>query len=221
MKVILRSLPAILGLGSGLIWIVASVGLAQEPEPRPGPRQGPGAGPGPEGREGRFGRGMPPMPVMQALDTDGDGELSAKEIENATAALKTLDKDNNGKLTSDEIRPAFGGFGGRGPGGPGGPGGGLGSPEDLVNRMMAFDKNSDGKLAKDELPERMQNIMDRADANKDGFLDKAELTAYATQQLRNAPGREGPGRPEGRGNGGPGGPRGGGGESRKGASRPT
>ena len=58
--------------------------------------------------------------------------------------------------------------------------------------MMAFDKNGDGKLAKDELPERMQSLMDRADANKDGFVDRAELTQYATQQMRRAPGGGGP-----------------------------
>ncbi len=51
----------------------------------------------------------PPNPLMQALDADGDGELSAKEIENATVALKSLDKNKDGKLAGEEIRPAFGG----------------------------------------------------------------------------------------------------------------
>ena len=39
--------------------------------------------------------------MIAALDTDGDGELSAKEIENATVALKKLDKNNDGKLTTE------------------------------------------------------------------------------------------------------------------------
>ena len=43
-------------------------------------------------------------PVMMALDADGDGELSAKEIENAPARLKTLDKDKDGKLSAEELR---------------------------------------------------------------------------------------------------------------------
>jgi hypothetical protein len=50
---------------------------------------------------------------MQALDTNGDGELSAKEFESAPAALKKLDVDKNGRLTADELRP--------GPGSPGKP----------------------------------------------------------------------------------------------------
>jgi hypothetical protein len=51
---------------------------------------------------------------MAALDADGDGIISAQEIANASAALKTLDKNNDGQLTPDEYRPK-----GMGPGGPG------------------------------------------------------------------------------------------------------
>lgn len=35
-----------------------------------------------------------------------DGVISADEIANAPAALKTLDKNNDGQLTQDELRPA-------------------------------------------------------------------------------------------------------------------
>jgi len=142
---------------------------------------------------------------MMAIDADGDGEISAKEIENAAAALKALDKDKDGKLSGEELRPAFGGpGGGRGQGGPGGGE----NVEAIVAQMMTMDKNGDSKLSKDELPERMQALMGRADTNKDGFLDKAELTELATQQMRRNPG--GPG---GNGNGRP--------PVRKDRSRPT
>jgi len=47
----------------------------------------------------------PPNPILKALDTDGDGVISADEIANASAALKTLDKNGDGKLTLDEICP--------------------------------------------------------------------------------------------------------------------
>jgi len=50
---------------------------------------------------------------MMALDTDKNGEISAKEIQNAAAALKKLDKNGDGKLTRDELRPQH-----RRPGGP-------------------------------------------------------------------------------------------------------
>jgi hypothetical protein len=52
--------------------------------------------------------------LVLALDADHDGVISAEEIANASAALKTLDKNNDGKLTEDEIRPPR-------PGGPDGP----------------------------------------------------------------------------------------------------
>jgi Ca2+-binding EF-hand superfamily protein len=121
---------------------------------------------------------------MAAIDADGDGEISSAEIEKSVAALKTLDKNNDGKLTLDELRPANGpgqgrggpfGEGPRGAGegpGPGGPGAG---GADAVARLMTFDKNGDGKLDAAELPERMQNIMARADADKDGVLTATEL----------------------------------------------
>jgi hypothetical protein len=52
------------------------------------------------------------FPVMTALDSDGNGEISSDEIKGAVAALKKLDKNKDGKLTEDELRPNFGGRGG-------------------------------------------------------------------------------------------------------------
>ena len=45
------------------------------------------------------------MPLMQALDANGDGIIDEAEIANASAALKKLDKNGDGKLTPDELRP--------------------------------------------------------------------------------------------------------------------
>lgn len=140
-----------------------------------------------QGGFGGRGGGMRMNPLMKAIDKDGNGELSAAEIAGAAAALKTLDKNKDGKLTEDELRPPMpqGGFGG--PGGPGGErgerGGMMGGPPDpaqMVSMLMANDKNKDGKLSKDELPERMQGIIARADTNKDGKLSKDELTKFAS-----------------------------------------
>jgi Ca2+-binding EF-hand superfamily protein len=52
-------------------------------------------------------------------------------------------------------------------------------PDDVVARLMSFDRNHDGKLEKDELAERMYTVMDRGDANGDGCLDRTELAALA------------------------------------------
>lgn len=141
------------------------------------------------------------MPMMVALDADGDGQISAEEIEKSAARLKTLDKNQDGKLTEEELRPNFEGREGRGPGGPGG---GEAMGPELVARLMEQDKNGDGKLSKDELPERMQRILERADTNRDGFATLDELNKMANDSAgRGGEGRggEGRGRPEGRGEG--------------------
>ena len=150
-------------------------------------RSVPAQPPGREGRGGPPGGPGGPLPIVAALDTDGDGEISAREIDNAAVALRTFDRNKDGKLTRDEYLPAFRG------GGPGGP-----NPAEVVARMMAFDRNGDGKLARDELPERMRGLLERADANKDGFVDKDELARLAEQQAGRGQG-SGPGRGEGRG----------------------
>ena len=61
-----------------------------------------GRGPGGPGGPGGFMRNDP---LMEALDADHDGSLSAEEIKNAPAALMNLDKNGDGKLTEDEVRP--------------------------------------------------------------------------------------------------------------------
>ncbi len=81
----------------------------------------------------------------------------------------------------------------------------------LVARMMAFDKNGDGKLTKSEVTdERLHRLFDRADADKDGTVTKAELTALAAKDAANFGGPGGFGPPGGPGGfgppGGPGGP---------------
>jgi hypothetical protein len=89
------------------------------------------------------------------------------------------------------------------------------SSSSIVKRMMAFDKNKDGKLTKDEVTdERLHRLFDRADKNKDGVVTKEELIALAEEmeaemgeRQRRGPGGGGPGDdgPGGRGKGGPGG----------------
>jgi predicted O-methyltransferase YrrM len=110
--------------------IVAGAVLAQPPsfEGKQGGRGGPpGSMPG-----GPFG--PPRIPVMTAIDANGDGELSAEEIAKAAQSLKKLDKNGDGTLSREELRPQFAPPGGPGgPGGPRGPGagggrGGMGRP---------------------------------------------------------------------------------------------
>ncbi len=53
-----------------------------------------------------------------------------------------------------------------------------GESDDLVTRMMAFDKDKDGKLTRAEITDaRLTRLFDRSDANKDGIVTKEELAA--------------------------------------------
>ena len=171
------------------------------------------------------GEGGPPnffrmSPILNAVDVNQDGALSAPEIANAPAQLRKLDKNGDGKLTQDEAGiQMMGRGGGRGRGEGEGRGGGEGvgdeppaeapSAADLTSMLMAFDANHDGKLEKSEVPERMQGIFERGDANHDGVLTKDEITklAESNRQQQNQFGGEGERGGEGRGRGrGPGGP---------------
>jgi hypothetical protein len=55
------------------------------------------------------------------------------------------------------------------------------SVDDIVEHIMSFDKNKDGKVTKDELPERMHHLIEQGDTNKDGALDKDEIRKLATK----------------------------------------
>ena len=148
------------------------------------PREMGGRGEGEEGFRGRGGfggRGPRPNPLFTALDGDGDGMISARELRRAAANLKELDADGDGNISLEEVTPQ------RGPGG---------DPAQMLDRLMENDADGDGMLSQDEVPELMARMLTGADLNADGFFDKEEL-GKAMQNIR------------GRGPGGPGGPGGG------------
>ncbi len=70
---------------------------------------------------------------------------------------------------------------------------GAGGPGGMLQMLQRMDANGDGKIQKDEVPERMQGMFDRMDTNKDGAIDKDEI-AEAAERSRT---RGGP--PGGRG----------------------
>lgn len=121
--------------------------------------QGTGGGPG----------GPPPRPVLLALDKDHDGKLSVEEIAAASAGLITLDIDHDGKLTSLEyLAPQNDPHANK--------------PNETLTRLMVLDRNGDGILTKDEVPERMQGMFARIDTNNDGKLTQDEIKASAAAQ---------------------------------------
>ena len=52
------------------------------------------------------------------------------------------------------------------------------SPYLQIDRLMSFDGNADHRLSRDELPERMQGLVARADRNADGSLDSDEIRSF-------------------------------------------
>jgi Ca2+-binding EF-hand superfamily protein len=132
------------------------------------------------GQERERGRGFAPPAslVRTALDTNGDGLLSASEIDAAPASLRRLDRNGDGRLDASELRP------------PAPPT----ISDELTTTLMGFDADKDGRLTRAEVPERFQGLFERADTNKDGVLTAEEIRALAVQQNQSAPAaRGGPG----------------------------
>ena len=72
------------------------------------------------------------------------------------------------------------------------------SADQIVERMMAFDKNHDGKLTRDEVTDaRLLRVFDRIDTKQAGVITKEQITAFAKMMVADSG--------QGRGNQGPGG----------------
>jgi Ca2+-binding EF-hand superfamily protein len=193
---------------SGLGLVVLGVGVfAQPPDRGNRGRQG---GPPPRGGEeampARGGRGDPRMmamqpfsiPLVQVLDVDRDGVISAEEIDNAVSALKKLDQDGDGQLSGEEYLPRMALYGRGtmpGVGGPPGQADGEGALRQeepaIVRRIKGYDKNQDGLVAREEYPARMMRQFEQLDANADGSLDEAEIAQAAERPQRRGRNRRG------------------------------
>ena len=134
--------------------------------------------------------------LFQKLDKNGDGKLSKDEVpEEQSRFFERLvrlgDADKDGSLTKDEFKQANqpeektnAAVGGRGEGGAGRGG-------DPKQRFEMLDKNKDGKVTLDEVPEqfrdRLKPVFER--------LGKTELTLEDFAKLPSPGGRGGPGGP--------------------------
>src|SRR6185295_17362744 len=125
-------------------------------------------------------------PLFSQLDANNDGQITSDEIPADKKRLfehllTSADKDKDGKLSREEFaaglknqrpeRPLEQ----KQPEGPG-PAGNPYNPEEMLKRL---DKNGDGKITLDEVPEeakeRIGGLLKRADKNGDGAVTKEEL----------------------------------------------
>ena len=107
---------------------------------------------------------------VMSFDSNGDGKVTKDEMPERMKErlLPRADANGDGALDKQEAKQ-FAGQMGQGRSGPASPGG------DFVDRVMGLDKNGDGKVTKDEMPERMKGrLLPRADTNGDGAIDKQE-----------------------------------------------
>ncbi len=170
--------------------------MAAQPNERPqGPRPGSREG-GPDGPRHEAQRRMMIPPIVVALDANKDGTISADELANASAAVKSLDKNNDGAVQMEELRPKPpGGAGepkdgerkGPPPGGqrpdgerkgprPGGqgPDGGKDFHPPIPPVIGALDANGDKTISADEIA-NASNALKALDKNGDGALQKEEM----------------------------------------------
>jgi collagen type III alpha len=117
------------------------------------------------------------------LDANKDGYVTPDEVQESQKALyermlRNADKDGDKKLSKEEfiagLKPDDGPKTPLAGGQPFGPPGGKakGDPREFFNRI---DANKDGKLSKDEMPERMKENFGRMDINGDGFVSQEEF----------------------------------------------
>ena len=106
---------------------------------------------------------MPPGPRRARLDRadiDHDGEISATEIANSSAALKKLDRNGDGSLTPDELIPDQ-------------------EAVQAATIMIRLDTNGDGVISRaereSEEAEPLQDLLQSADRNHDGLTTQEEL----------------------------------------------
>lgn len=103
----------------------------------------------------------------------------------------------NGQLTRDQYiayskeREAKGGGWGRR--GPGGPGGAPPSDELVEIDFKRRDKNGDGRLNKDEMPDSLKAELSRWDTSKDDLIDLNEYKSFFTARFAGE--KKGPGGP--------------------------
>jgi Ca2+-binding EF-hand superfamily protein len=132
------------------------------------------------------GEDIPRLPILVALDADGDRRISADEFAKAAEKFRDLDRNGDGFLDPQEIMggprremPADGQ-----PRRPGQPNARPLDAPDLEELLTRLDTDGDGALSENEAPERMKERFADIDRDGDGKLSKDELRSAPRPQLR-------------------------------------
>lgn len=112
--------------------------------------------------------------LFDRLDTDRDGIIAFAEIEaDRIAAFERMDADGSGTITASEVealRDQADSAPQRGRRG--------------VDPIRRMDRNRDGRISLNEFDGPQGSLLDRADFNGDGNIDRAELEDMLTRQRR-------------------------------------
>jgi Ca2+-binding EF-hand superfamily protein len=103
--------------------------------------------------------------LLAKADANGDGIITKAEFTAARAKMfERLDRNHDGYVTKDDtprfsLRQSSNG-------------------ERMQEMMLMMDKDSDGRISRDEFVNSPSLLFERADTNHDGQLDSAELASF-------------------------------------------
>ncbi|MEO2017627.1 MAG: hypothetical protein ABGZ53_25005 [Fuerstiella sp.] len=115
--------------------------------------------------------------MIDRLDTNNDGKLDRRELQKAPAIARFLDRDKDGAVSAREIAAARQRARGMTndkkqatpeitP---------RGQTDDVNQAFRRLDRNKDGKLTGNEIPQRLRNDVKRFDTNHDKAISKQEM----------------------------------------------
>ena len=139
-----------------------------------------------------------PSAMFERLDQNGDGWVTADEVPQERQRFLDLmmqrgDQNQDGKLSQEEFTASLSNRGGFARAGGGR------RPFDAERMFERFDSNGDGEITPDEIPQRVQRIM-QLDRNGDGVLTREELSQGPSGgRVGRRPGRAPGGRSQGSG----------------------